>query len=911
MQTGLQFGLLGLGLGGMYALMALGLVLIHRASRTINFAHGAIGMVGTYLYWELHPKLGFALAYPIAAACTGLLGACIYVLVLRPLRNSTPIARLLATLGVLATLSAAVSLKFPQQELTVTSSLPSRAIRLLGVTLSESLVWFFVIGACLTVGLAILYRRTRFGLATSAVAESQLAAESLGYFTNRIAAANWALASALAATAGILLAPVTGLDVSEFTYLLVPALAAAVVGNLNSFIVTFAAALGLGVLQSEIGHYVSAPGWSDVVPLAAVLVVVIARGRMVPARGEQGGKVPLVGSGKARPPVVAGFVAAAVLWILLASPTWEAGTILTLAAAVIITSLVVVTGFTGQLSLCQFALAGVGAFVAGRLVAAYHVPFELALLAALVSAIPVGLLVALPSVRSRGSNLAVATLMLALAAQSVLFDSASLTGGDIGTQVGSASFFGISMNSITDPRGYAFVTLAFAVLVGLAVANLRRSATGRRLLAVRSNERAAAALGVRVVRMKVLAFMVGSVIAALGGVLFAFANTAIEYTTFQGMQSVNVVGLGVIGGIGYVIGPYWGAVLEPGGLGTNIGNLFGSNVQPYLLLIGGVSLIAVVLQAPDGLAAKTVKDLKRLASAVGKRLPQGFFRVRQPAGLPDYPDAKELQSWLSTYPIRGGELSVSNVTVQYGGQRALDDVSMAVRSGEVLGVIGPNGAGKSTLIEVAMGFVHPQTGTVSLDGTDISQLSVEKRADLGVGMTFQSVELFEDMTVLENLIIGMEGVRGKSSLVRDLVRPGKMRVGDDVLAILSFLGLQRDADVLVRELPYGRRRLVGVGRALLGSPSFLFLDEPVAGLNPKDSDDLAEMIAALADHGVGVVLVEHDVQFVMNVSHRVMVLDFGRTIAVGDPSTVRQDPEVIRAYLGEASGELAQGVLPR
>jgi sulfate-transporting ATPase len=931
----------------MYALMSLGLVMVHRVSTTINFAQGAIAMVGTYVYWDIYQHSSFWVAYPIALVATSALGAVIYFLIIRPLRNASQTARLLATLGVLATITAAVSLVFPAQEEIVPSSLPSRGVHLLGATLGESQLWLFGIATVLTIGLALLYRFARFGLATSAVAESTLVSEAMGVSADRTAAANWALASGLAVTAGVLLAPIAGLDVTEYTALLIPALAAAVVGNMTSFPLTFLAALVIGVAQSEISHYVSTPGWTDVVPLVLGVAAVAVRGRVIPARGEQVGRVPTVGTGRVRPVGVAIAVGIGVAITLLAPVTWVAGLIISLSTVIILTSLVVVTGYTGQLSLCQFALAGIGAYVAGRLVAAHHFPFVVALLIALVVAIAAGLVVALPALRSRGSNLAVATLLLAFAIEALIFDSASLTGGDLGTQVTNVKLFGIPLDAINKPRTYALVTMAFAAIAGLAVANLRRSGTGRRLLAVRSNERAAAALGIPIVRMKARGFMIGSVLAALGGVLYAFANSIIEYSTFTGLDSVNMAAFTIVGGVGYVIGPYWGAALQPGGIGTNIGQLFSSDVQNYLLLIGGVSLILVVLQAPDGLAPKTIKDLRTLGRALSRLYRRVRSRVAAPTPSPAVvggplamadggsvaartpgqlaavgspreaagpggsltaqgvdEDARggRLRGWLDSYPLRPGPLTVSNVTVQYGGQRALDDVSLQLESGRVLGVIGPNGAGKSTLIEVIMGFVHPRQGRVSIGGRDITRLQVERRADFGIGMTFQSLELFEDMTVRENLVLGDEG-RYRSSTFHDLVRPGRARQSVGFEALLDIFELGPELDTLVRELPYGRRRVVAMARSLLGSPSFLLLDEPVAGVNRSDADELATAITSLADRGVGVMLIEHDVEFVMSVAQRVTVLDFGRVIATGSPSEVRRHPDVIRAYLGDLSVE--------
>ena len=265
---------------------------------------------------------------------------------------------------------------------------------------------------------------------------------------------NWAIGAGLAGVAGIFLAPLTGLSVSEFTYLLVPALAAAVVGNMTSFSVTFAAGLGIGVIESELTRYVSSnSGWSDAFPFLLVIAVLALRGRSLPGRGDAAEKFPSVGSGRMNVPALVAAILAAVLLILLLPDVWVVGLTTTIAFGVILLSVVVVTGYAGQLSLCQFTLAGVGALVAGRLVATYHVPFELAILAAIVVAVPAGFIVALPALGSRGANLAIVTLCLAVAVESVVFGSASLTGGAYGVDVGSPTFLGIDMNDVTDPRG--------------------------------------------------------------------------------------------------------------------------------------------------------------------------------------------------------------------------------------------------------------------------------------------------------------------------------------------------------------------------------------------------------------------------------------------------------------------------
>jgi len=907
MSVFITFAVLGLGLGGLYALTGLGLVLVYRASRTINFSQGAMGMVGTYLFWWLHDRHGwnYYLAFAIGLVACALLGAIAYLLALRPLRirGASPITRLLATLGILATLQATVSLLFPAQEQIVTGGLPNRGVRFLGTTVNEAELWIFVIALVLS-GLLRLAYRTRFGLATTAVAENPIAAAAMGHSPDLIAAGNWAVGAVLSGLSGILLAPTTGLSVTEFTELLIPSLAAAAVGAMTSFPITFLAAVGIGIAQSELTHYASGTaGLPEVVPFFVVLAYALIRGTGLPTRGEGPGRMPAVGTGRVRPLGLVLAVAAALVVIYTSPDNWVAGVTVTIVVAIVVLSVVVVTGYAGQLSLCQFALAGTGAFIAGRLFAAQGWPFPAALAAALVAAIPIGVIVGLPSVRVRGPYLAVTTLCLAVALENFLFDSAKYTGGDVGSVVTNLTFFGLDVNPALHPRTYAVLVLVFAIVAGLLIANLRRSRTGRSMIAVRSNERAAAALGISVVGMKLRAFVVGSVLAALGGVLFAFLNSVIVYSTFTWLQSVTITGFGIIGGMGFAAGPYFGALFQPGSVSTNVGNEFGASIQTYLLLAGGVFLIATVIQSPDGIAARSAKDIGRLI-----RLGERYVRRSQrPATGLDGPNrldrldrveaAEELGISSDQPAQRTSYLEVEGISLSFGGSRALDDVSARFEAGVVTAIVGPNGAGKTSLLEVMMGFVTSQQGRVRLDGRDITRLSVEARASLGLGITFQSLELFEDMTVLENLQVGAEAGKARP-MIFDLVRPAAAKLTDEMRDTIVAFDLQDVLSVAVKDLPYGRRRLVAVARAVVRGSAILFLDEPAAGLSTPERAELGRMMNALAARGVAVVVVEHDVEFVSAHCDQVIVLDFGQLIGSGPPEQVLRSEAVVRAYLG-------------
>jgi branched-subunit amino acid ABC-type transport system permease component len=499
----LRFALLGLGLGALYALTAHGIVLVYRGSGVLNLAHGAIGMAGAYVQWELAAHHG--VPYWPAVACgvlvSAVLGVLTHLLVIRPLRRASSPARLVGTLAVFIVLTAVAVKRYGDSVQLVPGKLPNRLLTIAGATVSEDRMWLLGIAVAVTVALHLLYKRTLFGLGTTAVAENENTAASLGWSPDLVATANWALGSALAGLTGILIVPVIGLSVTGLTTLLLSALAAALVGRFSSFPVTLAGGLAIGVVQSELTRFGSGvTGLASSVPFLFIALVLVARGRALPLRGTFLDRLPALGTGRVRPvPLVLAVVVGLVL-VNLSTPLWADAITTTLVFSLIILSIVVVTGYAGQVSLAAYALAGTGAFIAGHAAADWGWPFELALLAGVLGTVPIGLLFALPAVRTRGVNLAIITLGLGTTLEAMVFQNTDLstTPGSDGIAVGKQTLFGISVSGVDHPQRYAAVVLVMFVAATLVVANVRRSRTGRRLVAVRANERAAAALGIDV-----------------------------------------------------------------------------------------------------------------------------------------------------------------------------------------------------------------------------------------------------------------------------------------------------------------------------------------------------------------------------------------------------------------------------
>ena len=515
----IRFALLGLGAGGLYTLAAQGIVLVYRGSGVINFASGAIGLVVAYFYYDIRDVWGWhwTISLPIATVIAAAVGALIHVLVMRPLRRSSVLSRMIATLGLLLIIREFALRRWTSVVRVVAPDLPRGVIHTVADTrMGIAQIILFWSAILLTAGLWWFSTRTRFGLASSAAAENQEATSALGWSPDMIAAANWAAGGALAGLAAIFLAPIASLG-PDMTLFVVPTLAAALIGRFSSFWLTLASALAIGVAESEMANYVSEPGWSKAVPFVILIAVLAARGTALPQRGESASRLPRLGTGQIRviPLVVAVALVAGLISVL--SVGWVDAIASTFTYSIVLLSLTVLTGFTGQLSLAQYTMAGMGAYIAGRLVATQGMPFEFAILIGVLGAIPIGVLVALPALRTRGVNLAVVTLGVALVFERLILANAERTGGSGGTKVGELTLFGIGLGSLRYPERYATFALICAVLTGLMVANLRRGRSGRRLVAVRANERAAASLGINVFGAKLYTFGLASGIAALGG----------------------------------------------------------------------------------------------------------------------------------------------------------------------------------------------------------------------------------------------------------------------------------------------------------------------------------------------------------------------------------------------------------
>ncbi len=563
------------------------------------------------------------------ALLSAVLGLVIYFAVFKWLRTAPALARVVASLGLLLYFEAIVKLRFTETsatQLNLGPILPGGSSEWFGVTVPNNR--FMLAGLAVLVALVLraVFRHTRFGLATRAAAENEKGVLLLGHSPDRLAAINWMVASLLAGVSVILIVSVTRqLDPLVTSLLVVPALAAALFGGLRSFVVTALAGLGIGMAQSAILNFntqtewlpswIPQSGFQQALPFLLIVVALTVRGETLPGRSTiLESRLP----NSPRPRFV-GMTAlilsgATLIGLLTLDSQWRLAIVVSMIAALIALSSVVLTGYVGQISLAQFAFAGVAGFGTAKLVVDAGIPFPWAPMIAVAITTALGLLVGLPAVRVRGMTLAVATLGAAVAIEALLFQSSAL-GGLEGEQVPPPTLFGIDLGFFA--RGsenfrpaFGIFVLVVLVVVFLAVANLRRSPTGLRWLAVRANERAAAASGINVPATKLSAFAVSSLIAGLGGVLLGY-SAKLDVAVFAVFAALALLALTYLGGIAAISGAVIAGILTPNGILTQMwgGEIGGS--ADFQFAASGLALIAMAILYPDGISGAARRALER------------------------------------------------------------------------------------------------------------------------------------------------------------------------------------------------------------------------------------------------------------------------------------------------------------
>jgi branched-chain amino acid transport system ATP-binding protein len=531
----------------------------------------------------------------------------------------------------------------------------------------------------------------------------------------------------------------------------------------------------------------------------------------------------------------------------------------------------VLIGLTGQISFGHVGFYAIGAYAVAILTTAAKWPFWLAWPAAAVLAGISGALLAFPALRVRGPYLAMVTIAFGFIVENAAVEWRGVTGGQNGIMgIPSPSAFGVSFGE----RGVALVGLAVAALLLYGYWRLSRSAWGLAMRAVKDSEVAAESVGLNPLAIKVFAFSISAACAGIAGGLFAPLSGFVTPSTFAFSQSLLFVVVVMIGGAGAVVGPLLGAAVV-----VALPEMLSGLAEYRLLLFGGL-LLAVLLIAPDGIAGQ------------GARL----LRKRQYAATND----AETDSVLAIDRVLGESLSVEGLSIAFGGLKAVTGVAFRAESGRITSLIGPNGAGKTTVLNMLGGFYRPDEGAVRLGSSEVAGLPAHQIARAGIARTYQTSQLFGGMTVFENIAIAR--CRGRLGAPLAVDGASGLEAVAEAGRFASFVGYRGGLTRRAADLPHVDRRLLEIARALATRPAVLLLDEPAAGLSALDKERLAQLLRRIANDGIAVVLVEHDMPLVMGISDHVVVLDAGACIAAGAPQAVQEDPAVRQAYLGDSAG---------
>ena len=605
----------------------------------------------------------------------------------------------------------------------------------------------------------------------------------------------------------------------------------------------------------------------------------------------------------------------------------------------------IVVGYAGLLDLGYAAFFAIGAYAMGLLnspvlgspLYGHAWSFWLCIwVAAAVSAL-LGLVIGAPTLRVRGDYLAIITLgfgeIIPVAIRNLgdvtieiggwrPIERLNLTGGENGVNpVGRPYLPGVPFE--TDPVPWYFLILIIGAASVWAMTRLRDSRLGRAWMAIREDETAADCTGVNPVSTKLLAFALGASFSGFAGSVYAAKLQAITPGAFEFQVSIMLLCMVVLGGAGSIRGVVLGAMLITvfdrvilsqttflvRGIGRTLGvpALVSLDLTLWRWFFFGLGLVLVMLLRPQGLAGRRVQPL------AGADVDEAAALDAAPPRVEAIP--RWLREQIATGPVAQADalLDVRGLTKAFGGVVALNAVDLVVPRGGIIGLIGPNGAGKTTFFNVVTGLIRPDAGRLTFADASLVGLRPNAIVARGIARTFQSIRLFQYMTVLDNVLVG-EHCRLEARVAGAVLRPPRVRAEEArarerARSLLTFVGLSGKEDELARNLPYGDQRRLEIARALATEPRLLLLDEPTAGMNPRESHTLTDLIGLLRrELSLSILLIEHDMQVVMRISDRITVLDYGTRIAEGTPTEIQRHPRVIEAYLG--TGAPQEPVVP-
>lgn len=905
---------LGLVLGSLSAMVSMGLVLIYRANRIINFAQGQVGGLAAALAASLivGPKWGFWPAVLVGLMVAVALGALTEILFIRRFKKAPRLLLTVATIGILQ-LFGFGQLIIPTLFNFDTAPQPPVPFKFRfswhPITFNGGHLLILIVVPIVVVALGAFFRYTRVGVAVRASAESADRAALLGIPVKRIGTLVWTIAALLSGLGVLLRLPIQGVNIGGFegSSLLLRALAAAVIGRMESMPRAFGAALALGMVEQAVLFQTGRTIIVDGVLFFVIIAGLLLQGKGNVSRADDTGASSWAATREVRPiprelnrlPEIrigqaAGFVAvaAALIWFPLSLTPGDVQLMGTgLMIGMVTLSLVILTGWAGQISLGQLAFTAFGAAVGGSL-AQQSNNFFICLLGAGLTGALMAVLVGLPALRIKGLFLAVSTLAFALATGTFLLNNEFFAWlvPDPSKRILRPELFG--KFDLEKEHTYYFVILFFFVLTIASVRSLRRSRTGRILVATRDNQRAAQSYGINPTRAKLQAFALSGFFAALAGGLYVFQQHGMPSSVLEPDSSLRVFSIAVVGGLGSIPGALLGA--------TYMTILDNSTRELYMrLLASGVGTLFILMFVPGGLGSVLYGARDASLRFIAKRR-----NILVPSLLADKRVEDEEENLLDEDTVMGEAvehaptvevarvsqpkdplLLVRGVDAGYGKTQVLFGVNMHIERGEMVALLGTNGAGKSTLLSVVSGLLEPSTGKVTFDDIDITKKSPQEI--LGTGVVFMpgGKGVFPTLTVEENFRLAAWQFQKDKAYVDEIFE-----------RCFSYFPVLRERwDQKAGNLSGGEQQMVTLSQALIAKPKLLMIDELSLGLAPLIVERLLGIVREIHANGTTVVLVEQSVNVAITLAHRAIFMEKGEVRFDGPTSELLERPDILRA----------------
>jgi ABC-type branched-subunit amino acid transport system ATPase component/branched-subunit amino acid ABC-type transport system permease component len=908
----LPFIVIGITTGSVYGLAATGLVLTYKTSGIFNFAYGALATISVLVFYKLHVESGWP--WPLAAAiCVLVLGPLMGValeLLARRLMTVDHTLQIASTIGIVLLVVSAAMVWFRDVSGSFPSFLPTTTVRIFGVNVEWEQIIVVLVAVALAVALYGFLHFTRRGTQMRAVVDDPDLLSVAGHNPVRVRRWSWIVGSSFAALAGLLIAPSLPIDAMVLTLLVVQAFGAAAIGYFSNLPLAYVGGLVIGIAGALATKYVVNVAWLAGLPAGLpfialfVVLLITPRRRLAPRHF----LTPRTTPPSWHPPLRIRLVfAAALVGLLCLIPSLVGTQVTSYTSALLLAMLVLSLGLlirtSRQVSLCHYAFAAIGAASMAHFTTGYGIPWFGALLLAGLVAVPIGALIAIPAIRLSGVFLALATLGFGILLENMVYTQSFMFGPSSNGLKVSRPSLNLGFINLASDRGMYFLVLALLVVVALGTVLVAESRMGRLLRALGDSPVALETCGLSVNVTRVLIFSLSAFIAAIAGALTASLFTFAIGSNFPSFSSLTLVVLVAV----IIIGEPWYALIAGAAIVLVPLWLPSGNITNYLIALFG--LAAVLLPAfrdriqlvPD-VVRQMVDNLggDRTANAPGPKVAKAQPPTLSTAGT-------ALLSHKTRPAATEASLVVEHLTVRFGGVLAVDHIDFSARPGTITGLVGPNGAGKTTAFNACSGLLRPTEGRIALHGVDITRASRSQRARLGLGRTFQRVQLFESLDVRTNIAMAPQCLlAGRNPYRHVFSGAGDASAIDRATAdAIALTGTGELVDAPVKELTTGQRRLVELARVLAGTFDLLLLDEPSSGLDHSETEEFGAILQrVVAERGLGILLVEHDLALVQQTCEHVYVLDFGQMLFEGTAEEMLTSDVVRVAYLGEEQSAL-------